>query len=178
MELKLLGLKPIMETIESVTFEKNEEWEWVERFWISTFKFYGFKLLNCDDGGNIGKKVCAETISKIRKSCTARMTVAERQYLSVKCSGWKQTDEVKEAIAASKRGKPRSVEVNAALQAGSKDWKEKMGYRTTRFCVHCGEVIKYNFLKNGTRVPDLHFFTEVIGYAHNKCKKLIHSHRQ
>lgn len=172
-ELRALGLKPSMEVIETVHFEKDEGWEEVERFWISTFKFYGFKLLNCDDGGNIGKKVCEETKLKIKVACTLRMTPEERARLSVKSRLNRHTPETKKAIADSKLGKPRPVEVNAAFQAGCKDWKQSMGYRTTRFCVRCNEVIKYNFLKDGSRVPDLHFFTEGIGYIHNKCKKQL-----
>ena len=42
-----LGLKPNIEIIDEI----DGEWEWLEQYWISQFKTWGFKLTNTTDGG-------------------------------------------------------------------------------------------------------------------------------
>lgn len=164
-ELRSLGMKPIMEELESVNYEFDSEWEDAERFWISTLRFYGFDLLNRTSGGNCGSTFSKETCEKIRIAATARMTDSERAHLSMKCTGWKQTDEVKERIAASKRGKPRSPEVRAKLLEGSLKWKQKNGFQEAIRCVKCGTKIKF------VKAPK--FFMDGIGHIHKKCRKFL-----
>lgn len=45
--LKKKKLKPIMFIIDSI----DTEWEWLEKYWISQFKTWGFNLTNHTDGG-------------------------------------------------------------------------------------------------------------------------------
>lgn len=46
--LKKFQLKPIMTVIDSTD---EEDWSWLERYWISQMRAWGFNLLNCTDGG-------------------------------------------------------------------------------------------------------------------------------
>ena len=45
--LKKKKLKPVMFVIDTT----DKEWEWLERYWISQFKTWGFKLTNHTEGG-------------------------------------------------------------------------------------------------------------------------------
>jgi hypothetical protein len=45
--LKKKKLKPIMFIIDNI----NTDWEWLEKYWISQFKTWGFNLTNHTDGG-------------------------------------------------------------------------------------------------------------------------------
>lgn len=45
------GTKPIIELLEEVS---EDEWAFWEKFWISQFKIWGFKLLNSTNGGESG----------------------------------------------------------------------------------------------------------------------------
>ena len=59
--LKNKGLKPVIELLEECNIE---DWKWLERYWISQFKIWGFILTNHTEGGESG------TISdKCRKAC-------------------------------------------------------------------------------------------------------------
>ena len=189
--MRKFGIKPKMEILEVLINPTQEEWDECERQWVTFLKFYGFDLKNGDSGGNTGKRLSEEQkmkISarsslyrhsesakrKISKASKDRMTDDERLHLSVVLTGRKiHTEEFKKKMSDLKTGVARPEHVTLAREAGREKWKEETGRRTTRFCVHCGEVIKYNFLKDGSRVPDLHFFTENLGYIHNKCKKQI-----
>jgi len=65
--LKKEGLIPKIELIE----ECDEiDWRWNERYWISQFRTWGFRLVNlCDGGlGSNGMKHTKEAIEKIKKS--------------------------------------------------------------------------------------------------------------
>ncbi len=50
-ELRALGIKPLIDVIETVPFE---EWQEAERFWIEYFRFFGIKLANANNGGGGG----------------------------------------------------------------------------------------------------------------------------
>lgn len=190
------GVAPVIRELEFLQNVEPETWEEAESFWIETLRFYGCKLNNMTTGGDSGKRMSPEAIQKrvaqmkgknhteehkekIRISCTVRMTPEEKSRLRTKLLGRKMhSEEFKQKMSLLKTGVARPDHVTNAREAGRERWKEETGRRTTRFCVLCNEVIKYNFLKDGTRVPDLHFFTEGIGYIHNKCKKKYHSNNQ
>lgn len=185
------GVRPVIKELEYLENVEPETWEEAERFWISTFRFYGFNLNNHDIGGVSGKRMSPESIEKrsaklrgrnhseehkirIGIRSKANMTPNAREHLSKIFKGRKtHTEEFKQKMSILKTGVARPDHVTAAREAGREKWKEATGRRTTRFCVHCDEVIKYNFLKDGSCVPDLHFFTDGIGYIYNKCKKQL-----
>lgn len=47
--LKIKGLKPIIEILDST---ESDDWEWLEQYWISQFKSWGFRLTNMTSGGD------------------------------------------------------------------------------------------------------------------------------
>ena len=78
------GVKPIIELLEEVP---NSEWQECERFYISYFRFLGFRLTNILDGGNCD--VPTRYISK---------------KLSVAGTGRKHTPEAKRKISMANSG--------------------------------------------------------------------------
>lgn len=60
------NLCPILEVID----ETEGQWEWLEQYWISQFKCWGFKLLNLTEGGDVGRtgKLSKEHKQKISAS--------------------------------------------------------------------------------------------------------------
>jgi len=65
------GLIPKIETID---VSDNDNWQLMERYWISQFKTWGFKLVNYTDGGESlsGYKHSKETRVKLSKSQTGK----------------------------------------------------------------------------------------------------------
>ena len=47
------GVEPIIEEIDSIICYTNDkkEWDWLEKYWISQIKSWGFNLTNLTDGG-------------------------------------------------------------------------------------------------------------------------------
>ncbi|MEN6292405.1 MAG: NUMOD3 domain-containing DNA-binding protein, partial [Methanobacterium sp.] len=83
--LAKLGLKPKMEIIDEI----YGEWEWLEQYWISQFKTWGFKLKNMTDGGDYNPSNIPEVRYKISKALR----------------GVKKSEEHKSEISKSKLGK-------------------------------------------------------------------------
>lgn len=65
--LKNKGTQPILEIIDQT--EEND-WEWLERYWISQYKTWGFDIKNLTDGGdgNKGQFQSEETKKKRSKA--------------------------------------------------------------------------------------------------------------
>jgi len=169
LDLKSRGLKPIIKFIETFNFQKGDTELLKERenFWINEYRSKGNNLLNLKVGGASGQRPSIKTKLKISEAGKLRMSNPDnREHLRLKLTGKPMhTAETKEIIAASKRGIPRSDEVNAALQAGSKKYKEDAGFHPMIRCVKCGTIIKF------IKAPK--FFVEGIGHIHKKCRKLL-----
>lgn len=60
------GYEIIIEELDSVNFQENESWEWLEQYWISQMKIWGFNITNLTDGGdgNKNQHFSKETIQK------------------------------------------------------------------------------------------------------------------
>lgn len=60
------GYEIIIEELDSVSFQENESWEWLEQYWISQMKIWGFNITNLTDGGdgNKNQHFSKETIQK------------------------------------------------------------------------------------------------------------------
>jgi group I intron endonuclease len=65
------GLEPKMDIIDEI----DGEWEWLEQYWISQFKSWGFVLKNTTDGGDynpmtspIARKKVSDAMKKIEKT--------------------------------------------------------------------------------------------------------------
>lgn len=70
--LKTAGLAPSIELLETVECKSDSDWAEVERFWISTLSFYGFRLLNLTSGGDSGFSMSPETRAKISRIASNR----------------------------------------------------------------------------------------------------------
>ncbi len=59
------NLKPIIEELDTI---ESEDWEWLEQYWISQFKNWGFKLTNMTDGGEGNKNQIFSEETNIKRS--------------------------------------------------------------------------------------------------------------
>ena len=82
--LSNIGLKPKMDIIDEI----YGEWQWLEQYWISQFKTWGFKLKNMTEGGDYNPSNLPEVRYKISKAL----------------KGVKKTEEHKLKISKSKIG--------------------------------------------------------------------------
>lgn len=60
------GYEIIIEELDSVNFQENESWEWLEQYWISQMKIWGFNITNLTDegDGNKNQHFSKETVQK------------------------------------------------------------------------------------------------------------------
>jgi len=95
-----LGLRPIIKTIEIV----NED-NWIERemFWIKYYKELGTNLTNATDGGE------GTTTFKMPREAVEK-SIATKKLNNYKCS-----DETKQRISDSKKGRKNTKEQNEAI---------------------------------------------------------------
>jgi len=194
--LRNLGLKPVMEVLE--TLENCDEYGWqeTESFWIEILRFYGCRLTNLNSGGEGGRRASPELrarLSKIQRSIKrtysdefrksvsekskARMTPEIRAHLSKISRQLRHSEETKKHLSEIKKGIKRPPHAQAALLEGSRQWKLSQGFTPNIICVSCHKVIKVNRLKSGQPNDKQKWFREGVGYIHNLClKKLKNSH--
>ena len=128
-KLKKDNKKPIIKIIDEIY---EEEWKFWEQHYISLFKSWGFKLLNCTIGGdgtgsgifsfNFGKKHSEETKEKIKKSKLGKKRSIETKLKISESRKGKYTGEnnpnygkhmsedVKAKISKANKGKKHSKE--------------------------------------------------------------------
>lgn len=60
------GFDILILELDSIDISENENWQWLEQYWISQMKIWGFKLTNLTDGGdgNQNQKFSKESIEK------------------------------------------------------------------------------------------------------------------
>lgn len=60
------GFDILILELDSIDISENENWQWLEQYWISQMKVWGFKLTNLTDGGdgNQNQKFSKESIEK------------------------------------------------------------------------------------------------------------------
>ena len=75
--LKLRGALPRMELLEIVDSENDTDWQDAERYWIESFRNFGFRMLNLDSGGRGAKRVSEETKAKIAKANFGKIRTSE-----------------------------------------------------------------------------------------------------
>lgn len=119
-QLKSLGLKPIMDVLE--TCDENT-WQERERFWISHFRQMGFPMTNLDSGGNHGKSQSEETKSKIRAKAIGRRHTPESIAKIKATKKANLTPEVRSRIAAAQIGNRHSADTKAKMSASHKGHK-------------------------------------------------------
>lgn len=110
------NLLPEIILIDEINFEEN--WEWLEQYWISQFKTWGFNLTNLTEGGDGNKNQKFSKESQIKKANTikegilsGRISYKERGIkISKKLTGIKRTDLTKDKIRFANLGKKASLE--------------------------------------------------------------------
>ncbi len=90
--LKINGLKPTIEIIDSVS---ESDWSFWEQHYISLYKSWGFKLTNGDNGG----------LGTGRHTQETRLKIGASNKGIPKTKGRKHSDETKNKIGASNIGK-------------------------------------------------------------------------
>lgn len=125
LSLKNKGLKPEMVLIDEC---ENNDWIFLEKWYIQLFKMWSFKLTNLTEGGEgvYGYKPSRETIEKIaRKTRGVKRSDEFRAKISAAVRGRKYSDDVKKkaSIIAKKRGiSPENrLKMNEAKKKSS--WK-------------------------------------------------------
>lgn len=111
-QLKSLGLKPVMEIIETIDCTADE-WADRERFWIAHFRQMGLPLTNLDSGGNSGRALSEETKAKISAAHKGMKLSPESiaKMKATKAAGW--TPERRANMGAHLKGKKQTPEMIA-----------------------------------------------------------------
>ena len=133
--LAINGKSPLMEVID----QSDDDWESLERFYISYFKFLGVRLTNLTDGGDgqHGRVVSQESRMKMRLSHLGRRTSeSTRLALSKALTGRVLSKETRDKISKANTGKklpPLSVDrknkISKSLLGRSMSLKTKMALR-------------------------------------------------
>lgn len=111
--LSFVGVKPVIDVLETVESEDEHDWQHAERFWISYLIFLGCDLTNHDSGGNSGRRQCQHTKDLIRAKALGRKQTPEsiEKMKATRKAGW--TPELREKMAAINRGRKWSPERKA-----------------------------------------------------------------
>jgi len=104
--LKKSGLNPVIDVIDEI---EDVNWDWLEIYWISQFKAWGFDLLNVHSGGSKGGrpkgyKVSEETRQRMKNAYRAPFTKEHLNNMSLCQKGLKKhTEESKRRIGEKNR---------------------------------------------------------------------------
>jgi len=98
------GYEIIIEELDSMIFENKDEWKWLEKYWISQIKTWGFSLTNLTEGGedNYVPHPTEETIRKRAEKIIGKERDLEtKKKISKKLTGITRTEETKEKVRRS-----------------------------------------------------------------------------
>ncbi len=117
------GLTPIIELLDQT---ESNDWEWLERYWISQFKTWGFRLVNLTDGGesNTNNKPSKEAKEKRFNTIKAKIASGEISYvergkkMSISRKGIKLSDITREKLRQANLGKTYSEESRLKKSVG------------------------------------------------------------
>lgn len=131
-QLKMLGLKPLLQVIEIIENSDDSDWQERERFWIATYSRIA-PLTNLDSGGRSGKLQSESTKEKQRAAATGRKQTPEAiaKMKATKLAGL--TPERRERLRQAQLGKKQSDETKAkraSAMAGhivSEETRRKIG---------------------------------------------------
>lgn len=110
------NITPEIILIEEINYEDN--WEWLEQYWISQFKSWNFNLTNLTIGGDGNKNQKFSKESQIKKSETIKKKIllGEISYkersikISNKLKGIKRSEITKNKVRLANLGKKYSLE--------------------------------------------------------------------
>lgn len=109
--LRRKGLTPKISLIEEIEYTEN--WEWLEEYWISQFRAWGFRITNMTDGGdgNNNQIFSRESIEKRNSKLRGRKRPQwVRDKISKAKKGVPKSEEVKRKISETLTGKKQSEE--------------------------------------------------------------------
>ena len=107
-----LGNTIIIEELDSMEFEENESWDWLEIYWIEQMKIWGFSLTNIRPGGEDNhipipeKELIRRRAQKIIGVARDKMT---KEAISRGLTGITRSEETKDKVRKSiiaKQGRP------------------------------------------------------------------------
>jgi len=159
------GLKPKMDVID----ETVGEWEWLEMYWISQFKTWGFKLKNMTDGGDsnpMSNQTSRDKLSKSIKKTMSNFSKEKREKINEKISKSKKgikvhTEETKKIIS-------KKISGNRNGMYGKKhdtDALQKMKLPVLQYSLE-GE-----FIKEWASAADIDRETKMLARSINRCAK-------
>jgi hypothetical protein len=127
--------EPVIELVEECDLN---EWEFWEKYWISQFKNWGFKLTNYTNGGQgpHGRITKKETKEKISKALKGRIfSKKTKEKMSKSRIGYKHSKEIMEKSSTKRMGLKRSEETKEKMRKShigkkmSDSFKEKCAER-------------------------------------------------
>lgn len=136
-QLRLLGLKPLIQVVEIIHDSNDQDWQERERYWIEHFSKIS-PLTNLDSGGRNGQLKSEETRAKIRAKALGRKQSPESIAKMKATKLATLTPERRENIAAAKRGKKWSDERKAAHSLALKGRKHSEETRAKISAAHIG----------------------------------------
>lgn len=98
------GYNIIIEELDSEEFNSNEDWQYLEQYWISQFKAWGFKLTNISLGGEgpLGVKRTEEAKLKTSMSLMGHSVSEEtRKKISTQLTGIVRSESTKNKVRES-----------------------------------------------------------------------------
>jgi len=110
--LRKQGLEPKITLIEEIPY--CEDWQWLECYWISQFKAWGFNLINMTDGGdgNNNQVFSEESIQRRNDKLRGRKRPQwVRDKISKSKKGVSKPQEVKDKISKTLTGRTQSKPV-------------------------------------------------------------------
>ncbi len=126
------GNKPILEIIEEVEYDK---WEDCEKYWINQFKYWNFKLININEGGNGLKFHTEETrklLSEQKKGLHLSInTEFKKGNVSLR-KGVLINEETRLKISVSKKGNKNMLGKNHSDETKKKMSESKKGKSNNR----------------------------------------------
>lgn len=158
-----LGLKPNIEEVEVCQYS---DWEECEKFWISMFKFWGFKLTNLNSGGlvNNGQK---RTQKQKQERVAKRRSLSKetKRKISESNKGVKKSEKHKKAMSDSAKTKPPMSSITkkkiSFFQKGKPKTlkhREKMGIHSRKKLERVdsmGFITMFNSLKEASEILNI-----------------------
>lgn len=149
------GLEPKIDLLDEIEYEEN--WEWLEQYWISQMKSWGFNLTNMTDGGDGNKnqifsekshKKRSETIK--RRVLSGEIDYTERaKKISVARKGIKLSDITKEKLRQINLGKKYGLETILKKSKGGVLQLDLNGNVLNEYLTLTEAADKTGFLKGG-----------------------------
>lgn len=145
-QLRSLGLRPIIDTLQVIENSNDSDWQDHERWWISYLRFIGCPLTNLDSGGMRGKCMSAESKAKCSIASKKQPPHTEefRANLARRNKDRVWTDEQKLKLSQANKGRKLGAEARA-----------EMSKRRTGVPIHTPESISKirNAIKGIKRTP-------------------------